>query len=356
MKIGLLTVYYSNYGSYFQAVALAKQLEAMGHSYELIHPSIRGKYCGNYLIGEVGEHILPRCITDRVAQKNVAFRTYHAMRRDLDQLQISPWLFSPKSFPKRYDCILVGSDILWSATGIYMHFIPAYFGLGISCPVINYGTSAMTLQNPPATMEAQIEQGIRSFAALSARDSETQAWVKKWSGKNVPIVIDPTLLNPYFGSSGKGGAGVMVYGEHFAPENIQQIRTFAAEHHYPLHALCWQHDWCDDFIDVHSANDLQQSFASADFCVTSTFHGTIFSLLQHRPFAAFEAPLRTSKVRRLLIDFDLENCFWDHKRTDPIFSHVNYESFDALLAAKRKSSLAYLEQALQAAEKACRNH
>lgn len=350
MKIGLLTVYYSNYGSYFQAVATAKQLEKMGHECEFIHPSIRGKYCGNYLIGEVGEHILPKFITDQVAKHNVAFRTYHAMRKELDQLNTSRWAFSAKKFHKRYDCVLVGSDILWSATGIYMHFIPAYFGLGVKCPIISYGTSAMTLSNPPESMEAKIIQGMKSFSAISVRDEETQRWVKKWTGKDVPIVIDPTLLNPYFGSMGAGGNGVMVYGEHFSKEHIHIIQQFAKEQGYMLHALCWKHDWCDDFIEVNSAQGLQNAFDQADFCITSTFHGTIFSLLHHRPFAAFAAPLRTEKVQRLLADFGLQDCFWEEKRLDKIQSNVEYSVFDATLEDKRKESLKYLQQAIDCAQ------
>ena len=41
MKIGLLTVYSFNYGSYFQAVALQKQIEALGHDCELINEQFK---------------------------------------------------------------------------------------------------------------------------------------------------------------------------------------------------------------------------------------------------------------------------------------------------------------------------
>lgn len=37
MKIGLMTVYYPNYGSYFQAIALKEQLEEMGHDAEFYY-------------------------------------------------------------------------------------------------------------------------------------------------------------------------------------------------------------------------------------------------------------------------------------------------------------------------------
>lgn len=162
MKIGLLTVYYSNYGSYYQAASLAKQLEALGHDCEIVNASIRGKHAINFLLGAAGEHVLPKAVTDQVAKRVTAFRTYHAMRPELDALKIGPLVFSAKALAKRYDCVIVGSDELWSATSPVMYFIPSYFGIGVQCPHITYSTSAVTLQNPSAELEAQMQAGVKS--------------------------------------------------------------------------------------------------------------------------------------------------------------------------------------------------
>lgn len=55
MKIGLMTVYYPNYGSYFQAIALKEQLEEMGHDCELINATVRGKYIIKFCLGVLGK-------------------------------------------------------------------------------------------------------------------------------------------------------------------------------------------------------------------------------------------------------------------------------------------------------------
>lgn len=350
MKIGLLTVYYSNYGSYYQAASLAKQLEALGHDCEIVNASIRGKHAINFLLGAAGEHVLPKAITDQVAKRVTAFRTYHAMRPELDALKIGPLVFSAKALAKRYDCVIVGSDELWSATSPVMYFIPSYFGIGVQCPHITYSTSAVTLQNPSAELEAQMQAGVKSFAAISVRDPETQAWVKKWTGSTPPITLDPTLLYPYFGSKGIGGNGIVVYGEHYLPQHVELIRNFAKKQNMKLHALCWQHDWCDDFTEVTSAKDLQNAFAQSDFSMVSTFHGTVFSLLNRRPFAAFAAPGRTEKVTRLLEGLGMQDCFWPETSRDEISFRSSYEVFDKNVTAEREKSLAYLQYALQKAE------
>lgn len=350
MKIGLLTVYYSNYGSYYQAASLAKQLEALGHDCEIVNASIRGRRSINFLLGEFGDKLLPAAVTDQVARRVTAFRTYRAMKPELRSLKISPLLFSARQLSARYDCVIVGSDELWSATSPVMYFIPPYFGLGVRCPHITYGTSAVTLQDPPPQMEEKMARGVRSFAAVSVRDPETRAWVKKWTGKTVPMVLDPTLLYPYFGSEGRGGNGIVVYGQDYAPEHVALIRRYAEEHRMKIHALCWAHDWCDDFVEIDSARALQQAFAAADFCAVSTFHGTVFSLLNRRPFAAFAAPARTRKIRRLLESLGMEACLWEEGCRDPLCFRSDYTTFDTNVNQRRAESLAYLQEALHKAE------
>lgn len=352
MKIGLLTVYYANYGSYYQAASLAKQLEALGHECEIINASIRGKYAWKFLLGAMGERCLPKLVTDWVANKISAFRTYHAMQPELSSMKIGPLVFSAKKLSARYDCILVGSDELWSATNPIMFFIPAYFGIGITCPKISYATSAVTLKDPPKEIECQMAEGIKGFSYISVRDIETQNWVKKWTGKDVPITLDPTLLYPYFGSTGKGGDGIVVYGEHFSNSHIELIKTYARKHNMLIHALCWKQEWCDDFIEVTSAQNLQNCFAEADFCVVSTFHGTVFSLLNRRPFAAFSAPMRSEKITRLLEVVGMTNCFWSDTCMDELAFRGNYDQFDKTVSIRREDSLNCLKEALQCAEDA----
>lgn len=350
MKIGLLTVYYANYGSYYQAASLAKQLEALGHECEIVNASVRGKYAWKFLLGVLGERFLPESITKIAADRISAFRTYHSLRPELSRMRISPLIFSAKELSKRYDCILVGSDELWSSTNPIMQFIPVYFGIGITCPCISYATSAVTLKDPPAEIEQKMEAGIKSFSYISVRDTETMQWVKKWTGKEPPIVLDPTLLFPYFGSQGEGGNGIVVYGEHYAKQHVELIKNFARKHKLLIHALCWNHPWCDDFVDVSSAQDLQKQFAKADFCMVSTFHGTVFSLLNHRPFASFAAPARKEKVARLLETVGMLECYWSESNVDEISFKGDYERFEKRMEVQRARSLQCLKDALHCVE------
>ena len=350
MKIGLLTVYYANYGSFYQAASLARQLRMMGHECEIINASIRGKYSIKYLMGVMGDMILPECIVRRIANRVIPLKTYRALKPSFRKEGVGGIVFSAKQLNKRYDCIIVGSDELWSSTLSIMHYIPVYFGAGLNIPHISFSTSAVSLHCPDSRIESEMCTNINTFSALSVRDIETQQWIQKWTGKIVPITLDPTLMNPFFGSEGRGGGGLIVYGEHFQEEHIRLIRSYAKRHNMRIHALCWPLDWCDDFIDVISPEQLQKVFSDADFCAVSTFHGTVFSLLHKRPFAAFCAPNRTTKIKNLLKQVGMTQCFWDECRTQDIEFKGDYDFFNSAITLQRKESLSYLENALSNVE------
>ena len=199
-------------------------------------------------------------------------------------------------------------------------------------------------------MKKKLTEGIRSFTRLSVRDQTTKEWVERWLGKPgcCAHVIDPTLLNPYFVERGSTRPVVAVYGEHFTGEYRDIIVRYAREKGYSLTAISWPHDWCDTFLDARSASDVQRAFGSAAYCAVSTFHGTVFSLLAHRPFVSFMSELRGAKISALLTELGLADRIYrsDMKGKLPE-TDINYDRVEDILAERRSESLAYLESALE---------
>ena len=68
MKVGIITLYNADYGSYFQAVSLYRQLESLGHDVELIHILNRE----NRVIGNLGASTVATLfpfIANKIAKK-----------------------------------------------------------------------------------------------------------------------------------------------------------------------------------------------------------------------------------------------------------------------------------------------
>ena len=91
------------------------------------------------------------------------------------------------------------------------------------------------------------------------------------------------------------------------------------------------------------------SFASADFVLTDSFHGTAFAINFNKPFIAFGSKERgQARFLSLLRMFGLENRLVDNLEdakkacTEPI----DWDDVNARLAKYRKESLDFLTHAL----------
>lgn len=347
MKIGLLTVYFADYGSFYHSMALYRYLQSLGHDVELIHESHRYAVSQKLMLSSIGAQVFPPMLNNRLRDRVTAYNTYCVLRSDLRSVHIGPRCRSARKRYAPYDCVVVGSDELWSVTNPNIGYIKDYFGIGLACPHISYATSGITIKPDEVGRRKKEEmiQGLRTFKALSTRDDTTKAWVQAWTGKNCPVVLDPTLLNPFFVEHAPQENVVVVYGEHFSQPQRQAIRAFAEERKMPLLSVAWKHDWCDMHLQAGCAADVQRAFSAAAFCMSSTFHGTVFSILAHRPFMSFTSELRGAKIRTLLEDLNLTDRLYT-QNGGILDKAIDYGAVEELLSRQRRTSEEYLRGAL----------
>lgn len=70
MKIGIVTIYHANMGSYFQATALLNYLKDKGYDCELVNASVRGKHMARYYMSEIGRKFLNKKILEKIEKKS----------------------------------------------------------------------------------------------------------------------------------------------------------------------------------------------------------------------------------------------------------------------------------------------
>lgn len=91
-------------------------------------------------------------------------------------------------------------------------------------------------------------------------------------------------------------------------------------------------------------------FKNAKYVVTGTFHGAVFSMLNHRDFACYLTnPSRIKKVGSLLKEFGLEGRQTDGDASSilEVLKHpINYEDFDRITNNRIEESKEYLKEAL----------
>ena len=74
------------------------------------------------------------------------------------------------------------------------------------------------------------------------------------------------------------------------------------------------------------------------FCFPSTFHGTIFSILNHKQFLAMLNPIR---------QFHLENRIFENLNRKDKLEPIDYHIVEKEIETWRKESEKYLEKALE---------
>lgn len=351
MKIGLLTVYSFNYGSFYQAKALQKQLQDMGHECELINEEFKKNEWKNLFLLYTFHKVVPAFCRPLICKILPQYNTFLKLQKDVSTLPQSPAsMRKMEEISKRYDCIVLGSDELWSANPGSIRFTPAYFGYGITCPHIAYAPSATLFDIEDEALCEKAREGMNSYYSIAVRDVHSKNVVKKVTGRDVPVVLDPTLLNPFFAQKEDElvkGEYILVYGQHYDEEQRELIKKTSEAYGMKIFALGWPQDFADGFLNPETAEEFQQAFVKAAYSFPSTFHGTIFSILHRRPFVSMLNPLRGGKVKMLLEQLQLTDRIYQSGHAEITQQKIDYDVIFDRLADLRKESLQYLENALK---------
>jgi hypothetical protein len=97
-----------------------------------------------------------------------------------------------------------------------------------------------------------------------------------------------------------------------------------------------------------SPADFVSLIANAKFVVSCSFHGTAFSINFHKPFYTILINGADSRVQSLLNQTNLEKCgirSVDEIDIDSIMN-IDYSKVENLLGELRKTSFAYINQAI----------
>lgn len=347
MKITVVTPFDSaNYGAYLQAYCLKHQLEVWGH--EVNHVLTRDKdYVRRLYYTDFpktkGDKLMPWRFSKK---KRYGIEKYRLFLEDQK-------VFNVTNHPSDELCIL-GSDEIWNIKQ------PAFrkdifWGKGMPS-VISYATSIGGAVLESFEKYPELINAIRKLDIALVRDQRTKEFVKKYSPDgNVDVVCDPTMLIPVdaYGKSYddtylKEHDCLLVYAYSLRDNEIKTIRQYARHHGLKTVSCCFYHSWCD-----HQCMGGPLQFSSmirqCKAVVTTTFHGSIFSILNQANFVSIPA---SPKTNQLLAQLGLSGRLVERERftEDTIMSVLNeridYQDVKRQIEEIRAASLEKLQQAI----------
>lgn len=292
MNIEIITVYqpFTNLGSFLQAYALKLFLEKHGHRVTFV---------------KTNSHLKDAL---KLAFKLRPYRSFflrlqkvfHSLK-DLNRLTYADY------GNDSVDCFIWGSDEIWNVTNNFF-CRPIFFGAGIEDkPKIGYAISAGHATSNDLKIHSNLTDNIKKFNLILSRDIHTQNLLNINYDIATDLVIDPTLLVDVSDLSKSirlpKHKYLLVYTYGIDKDMIEIVKQFARKHNLQIISPCFWHIWADRTIEC-SALQFSTLVANAEYVFTTTFHGAIFSLINHSKCCIL--PLRP-KVHDLCITLKSEN-------------------------------------------------
>lgn len=273
MKIGIITIYepITNFGSYLQTLALQKILVDLGHEAYIIAKN------------STSSTIL-KAICKLSPKREFFLRIQKALYciKDLNQFKI---INRNQISHYKLDCLIFGSDEIWNLENPYFRD-NLFWGINLpNIPKIAYAVSAGAATKDLLLQYPQYIQNLGSFKDILVRDNHTKTIIEDIVKRDTQLVCDPTLLLPVqhltrsIAIPNKPYLLVYTYGVDSHLSYI--IRQFAQKNNLLIVSPCFWHSWVDKVIEC-SALQFSYLIANAECVFTSTFHGAIFTLLNHK--------------------------------------------------------------------------
>lgn len=357
-----------NYGSFLQAYAL-KQLLLQNGADEVYFIDIeKGRelpgfeYSKNQSKWHKLKRLLQIIFTGLLFQKIRDRKFTKRLKKSIEDC--FPILELDKPAPKEFDLVVIGSDEVFNCCqpAPWGYTLQLYGRVLNAKKVISYAGSfghTRYEQLVQLGIDKEIGETMKTMAAISVRDQNSYDIVEKLTGIKAEMHLDPVLIYGYEKEIAERKVNypekyMVVYsyqGRINDKREIKEIVSFAKEQKLKLISIFCRYDWCDEAIIPETPFDVLGWFKGAEYVVTDTFHGTIFSIITGRRFVTFVRKngfvTNGEKMSSLLKQFGLEKkCIGNNKEMleNKLVDDVDWLNINDVLVGNRRRSQFYLQK------------
>lgn len=352
-KVGIITFHLAvNYGAVLQCYALQEFLKGKGYNVKVIdyHPDFKKRrdslITRNIILDLLRRiYIVIRDYSPARYPWTRTFRRFVNSRLDLSQK------CDENDIPSDFNSIIIGSDQLWNFAitgGPHSVFFAEFpFDKGTR-KYVSYAVS-MELTSVSDDDQKRMSNLLQNFDAISVREQNAVDFLENLTDKDIRKTIDPTLLvnesvwDSFSEAPSKQEKYVLLYQVRFSEHAKKLAETIAKQLGVSVVEIA-------SGLTTPSKTALKYVtpeqfvgwFRSAECVVTTSFHGTAFSLIFKKPF--YTVNLRDgwdSRVGSLLRSLGLTDRSVIAGES-PLFSKVDYSNIDKELGRLRKASSDFL--------------
>lgn len=358
MKIGILTFHCAhNYGAMLQCYALQEYLKGQGDEVYVID------YRPDYLVHPYRKHKLVHWLSKNPLRMIKRFVTepflFRARGKRWDGFarfakeQLRLWAYNPDQELTDFDWLLYGSDQIWNIRLTGNTFDPVFWGERFCCKKATYAVSIGWFQ-PNEIESSRIANYLNNFSAISVRESKLWNQLSSLTDKPISLVCDPVFLLSKIEWS-KYCKPIHISRPYLLCYNLCQ----SDECEKQAQIICQQMGY--DRIDLtpvllpvvgrryrQTADPLEfiSYLREASYIVTSSFHGTAFSLIFRKPFYAVGMGNKADRASSLLQILGLEDRLLVAPSKQPT-ERLDYANVEQRLSDYVENSKNYLNTTIQ---------
>lgn len=364
MRVGILTFHRAeNYGAVLQCFALQETLKRLNYQVEVLdyRSSKLTKdyklYSTDYLDRNSWKSLLKSLVIQLLIlpfrlKRKISFNRFVACN-----LNLSHWHGrNISNLPDNYDAFVIGSDQVWNlrycvgVDDLYLGYIPFPKG---QHRIISYAASMLKPPISDRYYKDFFRKVLNRFDAISVRETDKRDFLQPLTSQPIKVVLDPTLLldkeqwDTISRSPSTSKKFVLVYQVRINSNALRIARSIAQSLNADVIEIT-----SDIMFSYKKGNRVVSPsrflgyFREASFIVTSSFHGTAFSVIYRKPF--YSLRLHDSGDERsdnLLKQLGLESRMIALD-TMPKIQFVDYSGIENRLQRLRSDSIAFLKEAL----------
>ena len=375
-KIAILTQpLITNFGGTLQAYALQKFLSDLGYEVETINFQYKEMSWLNKLLSTLKNFFIRRekVIHYSANEKNIIKSKHTSFIRA--NIKYSEEFKNKndlkKYFEKReFDAVIVGSDQVWRVAyspDIELFFLDFLKENKMIRKIAYSASFGIDRWQFVGEKNNKIKSLVKEFDAISVREKNAVKLCEDYWGVEVEHTLDPTLLlsqNDYKKLVDKAGiinnknTGIFCYilddnkNKLNIINRIEKVLDKKSFYVKPMkkNKEVFMIDNYDDYI-IPKIEEWLSAFMDADFVITDSFHGTVFSIIFNKPFISIVNIERgSSRFLSLLDELNLLDRIVNNVEDitpNLLNSKIDFEEVNKTLDRLRGFSIDFLDSSLE---------
>lgn len=290
MKIGILTFHCAyNFGAVLQCYALTEFLRQQGLDVSVLN------YCPDYLETKAPKATIrtfvnrhPRHSLKTFRRYSIYYRTYKRfVSRSFQLTKRVDTLDLYRSVVSNFDIVIIGSDQVWNTK--YNGQDPIWYGEGVgqTQKLVAYAVSAGDPHFTPDEL-VSLQTTLARFSFISVREDCLADVIRPLTPKTITTVLDPSLMAPpetWDKFTPSKERYIVIYQARANDNVFRMAKSLSCQSGCPIIAL--DNHWNSIYSGYHkmlSPAHFVSVIKNAYCVITTSFHGTAFSLILNTPF------------------------------------------------------------------------